>query len=72
MDSLYGGLFSSHLACEEGRVQDAKLLVDHGASMTVRNKVSLPFPASQWTMLAKESFCALALEGGLHIEDGLP
>lgn len=32
------GLVSSHLACDEERVDEAKLLVSHGASIYIENK----------------------------------
>jgi len=39
-----GLIFSSHLACEEGRVQEAGLLIKHGADSTLINKEKLtPF-----------------------------
>jgi len=30
--------FFSHLACDEGRAEAAKLLVEHGASIYIENK----------------------------------
>ena len=32
------GFFLSHLACDEERVEAAKLLVEHGASIYIENK----------------------------------
>lgn len=31
-------VFTSHLACDEERVEAAKLLVEHGASIYIENK----------------------------------
>lgn len=31
-------IFTSHLACDEERVEAAKLLVEHGASIYIENK----------------------------------
>lgn len=35
---LFVLVYSSHLACDEERVEAAKLLVEHGASIYIENK----------------------------------
>lgn len=35
---LFVFVYSSHLACDEERVEAAKLLVEHGASIYIENK----------------------------------